>query len=117
MYPIGLESSTKVSPLDQPTRPQTTHTSDISLTNPSIETISDDDASNLFILKDLKPLATSNLENRQDQSAQETTNIKQQIPREDESNIEKEQNVCHTPIDLDSGDNNSDQRRPHHLSS
>ena len=81
MYLIGLESSQEVSLLGQPIRPQTTYTSDISLTNPSVETKSDDDASDLILLKDLKPLVRSNLENRQEQPAQEPTNIKQENPK------------------------------------
>ena len=76
------------------------------MTNPRIDRISNDNASDLILPRDLKKLVRSKLEKRQDQPEQEPTNIKQEIPREDESNIEKEQNVCHTPIDLDSGDNN-----------
>ena len=32
------------------------------------------------------------------------------MPRKDEVNIKKEQKVCHTPIDLDTGDKSLDQR-------
>ena len=47
-YPIGLESSQESSPSGQPLHPQTTRTPNISFKNPPIETISDDDASDLI---------------------------------------------------------------------
>ena len=78
-YPFDRESNQEVSPPGQPIRPQRKHTPDIFLTNPPNDTISDDNASDFFLLQDLKPLVRSNLENRQDQTAQEPTNIKQEI--------------------------------------
>ena len=74
------------------------------------EMIFDDDASNLILLKDLKLLVTSNLENLQEKSAQEQTKVKQEVLRKDEQSIEKEKKVCHTPIGIDSGDEIPDQR-------
>ena len=55
-YPIGLESSQEASPLGQRICPQTTHTPNMSFTNPPIETIYDDDASNFIFLKTLNHL-------------------------------------------------------------
>ena len=67
-----------------PTNPSAKmNTLEISLTNPP-EKISDDDTSDLILLKDLKPLVTEILENRQDKSAQELTNFKQEMPRKNE---------------------------------
>ena len=57
--------------------------------DPPIDAISDDDASFLILLEDLKPLVRSSLQNRQDQPVQEPTNIKQENSQKEESNIEK----------------------------
>ena len=92
-YRIGLESSQEPIPSGQPIPPLSTHTPDVSKTNMPIETISDDDASDLILLKDLKPLVRSNLENRQDHAVHEPTNIKQEVFRKEELNIEKEQDL------------------------
>ena len=96
---IGLESSQEPIPSGQPIRPLSTHTPDVSKTNMPIERISDDDASDLILLKDLKPLVRSNLENRQDHAVHEPTNIKQEIFRKEELNIEKEQDLTYALID------------------
>ena len=73
-YPIGLESSQEASALGQRIRPQTTHTPNTSFTNPPIEVISDDDASNFILLINLKtPIK------KLDQSVQEPTNLKEEI--------------------------------------
>ena len=109
-YPIGLENIQEASPPGQPIRLQIMNTPEIPLTNPPTEMISDDEASKIILLKALKPLVTINLKNRQEKSAQESTNIKQDMPRKDEVNMEKEQKVCQTPIYLDTGDKSLDQR-------
>ena len=109
-YPIGLEIIQEASPPGQPTYPQTTNLPELTMIQAPTELIFDDDASNLIILKDLKLLVSSNLENLQEKSAQEQTKVKQEVLRKDEHSIEKEKKICHTPIDIDSGDEIPDQR-------
>ena len=55
-YPIGLENIQEARPPGQPIRLQTMNTPEIRLTNPPTEMITDDDASELILLKGLKPL-------------------------------------------------------------
>ena len=55
-YTIGLENIQEASPPGQPIRLQTMNTPEIRLTNPPTEMITDDDASELILLKGLKPL-------------------------------------------------------------
>ena len=107
-YPIGLEIIQEASPPGYITCPQTTNIPELYITQTPTEIISDNDASNLIPLKDLKPLVSSNLENGQEKSAQEQTKVKQEVLRKDETSIEKENRVCHTPIDIDSGDESPD---------
>ena len=107
-YPIGLEIIQEASPTGYITCPQTMNIPELTITQTPTEIKSDNDASNLILLKDLKPLVSSNLENRQEKSAQEQTKVKQEVLRKDETSIEKENRVCHTPIDIDSGDENPD---------
>ena len=55
-YPIGLEIIQEASAPGQPTCPQTANIPELTMTQTPTETISDDDASDLILLKDLKPL-------------------------------------------------------------
>ena len=52
-----------------------------------MKTISDDDASGLILLKDLKPFTGINLESRQDSTSQCTANKKNEVTRKVESGI------------------------------
>ena len=70
--PISTESNQEQQlPSGQPSRPLTQDKSDLTLTNMSLETVSDDDPSDLVILKDIKLLTRINLENTQDNTVQD----------------------------------------------
>ena len=77
--------------------------------NPPAKILSDDQSSDLILLKDLKPQTFMNPEKRQDNLTQEQMEIKQKMPRKDETDLEKEREVYHSLIDLDSAENNQDQ--------
>ena len=64
--------------------------------------LSDDDASDLILLNDLEIQTLSDPINRPENLIQERMDIKQETPKQIETNIEKEEEAYHAIIDLDS---------------
>ena len=102
-YPIGLESLCEASPPGQPTCVQH-DTPDRKMKNPYVEILSDDDASDLILLKDLKQQIFTDPDKRHDNSTQQQGDIKQETTRKDETDLEKDKEIDHSLIDRDSGD-------------
>ena len=56
------------------------------MTNPSVETLSDEHASDLFLVKDIKIQTLTDPKNRPEHSLQERMGIKEEIPKHIEYN-------------------------------
>ena len=71
-FPIGLESDHEISP---PGKPVCSRNSKTEMTNPPGETLSDDDASDLIQLKDLKIQTLTDPKNRPEHPLQERNGL------------------------------------------
>ena len=100
-FPIGLESDHETSPPGKPVFSRNS-TTESRLTNSPVETLSDDDASDLILLKDLKIQNLTDFKNQPEHPLQERTDFKEEIPKQTKSKVEKAEIPL---IDLDSGYN------------